>query len=194
MYLRLNLMACLDLLWLRIFLLQQQCVSCSTHDLDLIPMYFSLLFLLLNVNQFVLLLWSFVLRNYFVMLLFWLVFFFINFCSHVVCHVPTLKYGDYLQNLRLFSLDEKVLKSFSSSFINLLLYVFLSYTKPSSFLNFMAILKSLIESIWIFFLWWQLFMDQISFSIPQKYKFEMGFSFLIVTDLFFKLFPKHRFR
>jgi hypothetical protein len=57
MYLQLNLMACLDLLWLRIFLLQQQCVSCSTHDLDLIPMHFSLLFLLLNVNQFVLLLW-----------------------------------------------------------------------------------------------------------------------------------------
>jgi uncharacterized membrane protein YfhO len=31
-------------------------------------------------------------------------------------------------------------------------------------------------------------MDQISLSIPQKYKFEMGFSFLIVTDLFFIFF------
>jgi hypothetical protein len=56
-----------------------------------------------------------------------------------VMYQTLFKYGDYLQNLRLFSLDEKVIKSFCSSFINLLLYVFLSYTKPSSSLHFMAV-------------------------------------------------------
>ncbi len=111
-----------------------------------------------------------------------------------VMYQTLFKYGDYLQNLRLFSLDEKVIKSFCSSFINLLLYVFLSYTKPSSSLHFMAVLKSLVESIQFFSLWWQLFMDQISFSIPQKYKFQMDFSFLIASDLFFYFFPNHLFR
>lgn len=37
-------------------------------------------------------------------------------------------------------------------------------------------------------------MDQIILSIPQKYKFEMGFGFLIDSDLFFYFFPKHLFR